>query len=211
MTDAPSVLERVTTPDAAEMDALIALYEAAIPFEERKGADAIRAMAQSSTHVVGVAKQEGELAGFFLLFRGPSVAMLEYLAVAANVQGSGIGSFLYRSAREAAGTRPLIVEIESPDGHATPAEQSLRRRRLDFYRRNGCRLLLDIDYILPLPMAGHAPLIALLLDNYQGNTIEARIVAGWLEELYALVYACAADDPRLTQILATIPDPVPLG
>lgn len=193
------------------MDALIALYEAAIPYAERKPGDDVRAMACSPMHVLGIARREREFAGFFILFCGPSVAMLEYLAVPDHVRGSGTGSFLYQSAREAAGARPLIVEIECPDAPAPAEEQALRRRRLDFYRRMGCRLVRDVDYILPLPTAEEAPTISLLLDNYTSNSVQARTMAEWFEELYVNVYGCAVDDPRLMRTVAMLPDLVRLG
>ena len=42
------------------------------------------------------------------------------------------------------------------------------------------------------------------------NKVARGEVKRWLETIYRDVYHCAPDDPRLAQMLATLPDPVPL-
>src|SRR4051812_22865440 len=89
--DAEPRLGLVTAPADSRLDALLQLYQAAIPARERKPAAAVRAMAASARHRVGIAEAEGRLAGFFLLYVGESLALLEYLATDESLRGRGLG------------------------------------------------------------------------------------------------------------------------
>jgi hypothetical protein len=42
------------------------------------------------------------------------------------------------------------------------------------------------------------------------NEVARSEVQRWLETIYRDVYHCAPDDPRLTRMVASLPDPVPL-
>lgn len=197
-------VDRLTDRADSRFGAVISLYEAAIPLRERKSADAIRAMAESPAHRVGVAMSGAELVGFYALYVGESLALLEYLATAGRVRGAGIGGALYQAARSDAGSRPMLIEVES-DGIEGP-DRDLRRRRINFYRRHGSRRILGLDFILPLPGPGKPPPLELLVDGTSEHGIAGSLLTGWLREIYLGVYGCAGDDPRLLQMIGTVPD-----
>ena len=191
------------------IDDLLALYERAIPARERKDAAAIRGMAQSPSHRVAVAQDALGVVGFFLLFVGERIALLEYMAVDERCRGEGLGGRLYETARSMAADRPLIVEVES-DREAVP-DRALRARRIGFYRRLGCRRVTGLDYILPLPGEGDPPVLDLLIDNFAAGSVPAETLAGWLNEIYAGVYGCGTDDPRLKAMIDTLPPNIALS
>jgi GNAT superfamily N-acetyltransferase len=209
MTDVSTSLaiEPLYVGHGADADALIALYRQAIPARERKHDDVIRGMASSPDHRLAVAKQGGELVGFFVLFRGERLALLEYMAVADARRGAGLGAALYRAARTAAGARPLLIEVESDRG-AVP-DLAVRRKRLAFYRKLGCRRVDGLDYLLPLPGEGAPPTMDLLVDG-AGDAVPPATVAAWLREVYAGVYGCGGDDRRLRTMIASLPPVVRL-
>lgn len=70
------------------------------------------------------------------------------------MRGSGIGAEILRLL--AAEGPPLLLEVEHPKGPG-----SIEQRRIEFYRRNGFRLL-DYDYVQP-PYAPGLPSVPLLL------------------------------------------------
>jgi ribosomal protein S18 acetylase RimI-like enzyme len=196
-------LAEISDPNDPRLTALIALYEASIPERERKPVAAVAAMTRSPVHRVLVACDDDAVIGFLLLYVGAGLALLEYLATAEHVRGQGLGGFLYRQARAAAGARPLIVEVES-DREPGP-DRALRARRIAFYRRLGCRRARDFDFILPLEGVGPPPLLDLLIDGARNEAIAPLTFAGWLTEIYVGVYGCAPDDPRLEHMIGSLP------
>jgi GNAT superfamily N-acetyltransferase len=182
---------RVTDPAAPEMDALLAIYEQAIPAAERKSESAVRAMATSQDHVVEVAVDTSGVAGCSLLYVGRGLSLLEYLAVDANRRGSGVGAALFQRAASVA--PPLLIEVES-DREEVP-DQALRARRIAFYRRLGCRRLDGLSFVLPLPGAEPALLLDLLVTGWVDPTISRSLLRKWLTAVYVGVYGCKSDDP----------------
>ena len=92
------------------------------------------------------ARAEGGLAGFALTMPLPGTGAhyLEYLAVAPRFRNRGVGSRLLASVRRRLsredGASGLIFEVK-PDDHPRQSENALRKRRIEFYRRGGARLV----------------------------------------------------------------------
>jgi GNAT superfamily N-acetyltransferase len=195
-------------PTDPRFDGLLRLYEAAIPARERKSEAVVRAMAGSPSQRVAIAEMDGAVAGFFLLYVGEHMALLEYLATGERLRGQGLGAWLVRAAIDAAGDRPMLVEVES-DREAVP-DRALRSRRIAFYRRLGCRRLSGLDFGLPLPGDGPPPWLDLLVAGARAGEVGRGQAAAWLTEIYAKVYLCDADDPRLGTMIAALPGAIPL-
>lgn len=78
------------------------------------------------------------------------VAYLWYLAVLPQKRGKGLGARLYRqliSRLDRSIFRALVFEVEIPEEAKTEEEQSLARRRIEFYHRLGARRLNGIHYL----------------------------------------------------------------
>ena len=69
-------------------------------------------------------------------------ALLDYLAVCRGGRGQGTGSaFMEQLKAHYGGFDGLLVEAEAEDPQAGAEDNALRRRRIDFYRRCGFRML----------------------------------------------------------------------
>lgn len=69
-------------------------------------------------------------------------ALLDYLAVCRGGRGQGTGSaFVEQLKAHYGGFDGLLVEAEAEDPQAGEEQNTLRRRRIDFYRRCGFRML----------------------------------------------------------------------
>ena len=69
-------------------------------------------------------------------------ALLDYLAVCRGGRGQGTGSaFVEQLKAHYGGFDGLLVEAEAEDHQAGEEQNTLRRRRIDFYRRCGFRML----------------------------------------------------------------------
>ncbi len=192
------------TGSGDDFDAMVAIYTEALPTREQKSASAIRAMCGSANYRVVVAKAADAVVGFFILFVGQNMSLLEYMAVAKATRGRGYGASLYRRARRDAGPNtPLLLEVDSD--REPSADRALRTRRKDFYRRLGCRVIEGLDYVLPLPGQGRAPVMDLLVDSGElTDSVPKPLVTSWLREIYTHVYACADDDARLLKMIASL-------
>ena len=85
--------------------------------------------------------------------------LLDYFAVAANKRGSGIGSTFLELLREQLSGGGVIIECEMPEKASGEKEAEIRKRRIEFYRRNGAVLsdfgwsAFGVDYkLLWLPL-----------------------------------------------------------
>ncbi len=115
-------------------------------------------------HVL-VAQEEEAVRGFMALSywltdRGRTISLGfgDYLGVASEHQGRGIGGLLYRAGlaeleKDAADNGEdltgMAFDVECPDEALSPANRRLRERRITFYERLGARLLTEVDFWEP--------------------------------------------------------------
>ncbi len=88
--------------------------------------------------------QGEELLAYAFLWRDKEghCALLDYLAVCRGGRGQGTGSaFLEQLKAHYGSFDGLLVEAEAEDPQAGAEDNALRRRRIDFYRRCGFRIL----------------------------------------------------------------------
>ena len=108
-----------------------------------------------------VEKQEGQerLVSYCFLVTSAErdAVLLDYFAVVAGIRGKGYGSRCLTLLKEEIRKKELgtlILEVENPRFGADEADRSLRRRRIDFYRRNGMTLtplrifLYQVEYLV---------------------------------------------------------------
>lgn len=152
----------------------LCLYELTFPPEERLLAgELVRILQKPAScqthHMLALVETEQGLAGLGLWQSQPqlSTAYLWYLAVQPSLRGGGLGSALYQAiARGAlAQHRLLIFEVEIPAEAPDEASRRLRERRIEFYRRNGARMLKGVHYLetvgphlppVPMHLMAHA-------------------------------------------------------
>lgn len=96
----------------------------------------------------------GRVLGYALLWRTPEqpFVLLDYLGTQPDLRGRGLGGAILEELKgRCQALRGILVESEAPES-GDPSGAELRRRRLDFYRRNGygdagydCRIF-GVDY-----------------------------------------------------------------
>ncbi len=211
-------VEPLTSADGASFHELFAIYAASITLREQKPEAWLRAMVAAPEYRVFIARDAGGVIGFSILFvpPGEGFALLEYMAVAIERRGGGVGAALFRRTVEEATTRgggalPVVIEVDS-DGE-TSTDQAMRARRLHFYRRLGCATIAGLRYLMPLEGAGAAPEMVLMIHRNARDVAPTTPVARgdlerWLKTIYHYVYHVSPDDPRIATMLRPLPDPV---
>ena len=158
---------------------LSALYRteltADFPKSELKPLRAMHRLMDEGRYDPLLVREDGKAVGYAMVWlprtAGQGV-LLEYFGVLRGLRNAGLGSAILQLLADRYGA--LFGEAEAP-GSADPAENALRSRRLDFYRRNGFRLL-DYDCAL---FGVHFRCL------YRGGEEDDRVV----ENLHRSVYA----------------------
>ena len=111
------------------------LYQSAFPANEKKPFSMIRTMCKKGKSDVWYCVENGKFAGLVITINGPDEILLDYLAVAKNRRGQGIGSQILKAMREQYAEKGVFLEIEIVDEAAANYEE--RKRRKQFYLSNG--------------------------------------------------------------------------
>lgn len=114
---------------------LYCLYQAAFPASEKKPFSMIRSMNKKGRSDVWYCEEDDKFAGLVITINGPDMILLDYLAVAKNCRGQGMGSKILKKMREQYAGKGVFLEIEIVDEKADNFEE--RKRRKQFYLSNG--------------------------------------------------------------------------
>lgn len=196
------LMTRITQADSALFRDAYEIYSTTIPKAEQKTEAQIRAGLLDPRFQFWAFEQAGTVLGVSILYasKPENLLLLEYLAVAPSAQGKGLGSQLFtasfETSRENAETI-LLMEIDSDAEETSAEERDIRRKRLQFYRRLGCRQVKGFDYILPLENFGPAPRMCLLVLGAVGPQLATGRLRRAIEDVYQNVYQCARTDPRI--------------
>lgn len=208
---AGATISRVTHPDSAAFDALVAIYQTSIEHSEQKPAEALARAVEDPRYRFLVAQHSGNVTGFAISY-APSpedIWLLEYMAVDGRRRSGGVGAALLAATVDIhrLGGRTIgLLEVDAIQGD--PGKRLQQARRLTFYARNDCRVIEGLEYILPLP--GAPPMHLLTHAPPTLESFPKRRLLDWITAIYREVYRMPGDDPRPAQMIAPLPDPVPL-
>ncbi|QPC81350.1 GNAT family N-acetyltransferase [Phototrophicus methaneseepsis] len=107
---------------------------------------------KSNKYMLAAIDQENSLVGLvnYQTTKDANNAILWYLAVQPELRSKGFGSIIYREFTRSLNTNnihALFFEVEIPELAHTAEEQDLARRRIEFYRRLGAKVLTGIHYL----------------------------------------------------------------
>ncbi|MDE6278234.1 MAG: GNAT family N-acetyltransferase [Muribaculaceae bacterium] len=122
----------------------ISIYEAAFPPEERRPSGN-PVPDDEAFRFYNIATRDVAQAGLLTLWSFGTFRYIEHLAVDSNLRGNGIGA-----AALAEVENPVVLEVEPPETSAMAA------RRVEFYKRQGFRLL-EVPYVQPPYSPGLPP------------------------------------------------------
>ncbi|MBR4200474.1 MAG: GNAT family N-acetyltransferase [Oscillospiraceae bacterium] len=129
---AESVALRILTQDSPETARLETINEVSFPECERNAiSDLFASGRDGNLDMIGIYAGDA-LAGFFAVRKFRRIRYLAYFAVAPERRSEGIGSAAIRQLKMLYPDCQIVTEFEAPD----PVHE-IRRRRRDFYIRNG--------------------------------------------------------------------------
>jgi ribosomal protein S18 acetylase RimI-like enzyme len=208
-------IECQTRLDAEAEIRFAEIYEASFPPSERGDTAGLIVSIATGERVCFLARRDGLVVGLavVLALTDPSVAFLEYLAVAPEERNAGIGGSLLMHLQSHLRARDgdavgVLLEVDRP-GDSEGSERILRERRVGFYLRHGASVVecapryhvpnlvsegATVSFtLLWLPLAVDAP------TELVGSFLH-RCVAAILTESYEL----RRDDPLIVEVLAEL-------
>jgi hypothetical protein len=187
--------------DSLAMERVLTIYREAIEPSEQRPEAGLRASLARADYRLIIAERHGEIVGFSISYApvGEDFWLFEYAATIAAERGQGTGTMLFSQAGVSAGIeRIALVEVDA----IPPGGGEVQEKRLRFYQRLGCRIVLGVDYILPLEANGTPPPMLLLALAPPGMAgVSRETLKRWLTQLYTGVYGKLADDPRIGLML----------
>lgn len=114
---------------------LYKLYKTSFPAYERKPFSLIRSMQINKKSDVWYFEKDGRFVGLAFTINSEDTILIDYLAIAANKRGIGIGSGIITKLQEYYSPKGLFVEIESVFDSCDNPDERLQRKQ--FYLNNG--------------------------------------------------------------------------
>lgn len=158
------VLERIRSEKEFAFQKLSELYVEAFPPEERREIEQLKELLETEPAMYfNAVVCEGELAGLFVYWDFDTFYYLEHLAVFAEMRNKKIGQQILDWVNEhLKGVRLLEVE---------PDDTEIAGRRINYYQRNGYRIL-DKTYLQPAYRPGGEAFPLWIMGNEAEQTQE---------------------------------------
>lgn len=111
------------------------------PAEELKPLDVIQKLIKRKIYISYGLYDDEELLAYAFLATSKSYLLLDYYSVCVKYRNKGIGSeFLNILKKNCKNYKGIIVEVESIKCAPNKTEEIVRKRRIDFYKKNGMRM-----------------------------------------------------------------------
>lgn len=205
--------ESLKSNTSKHFESFFKIYQQSIEPREQKSREQIEKLVLRADYTVTLLMKDDVVLGFSMVFLSApcKIGLLEYMAVVENHRSQGLGGLLLKNTfsklKEAGDFRFGVIEVDSPESKVV----DLKHRRIEFYRRHGCSLIDELDYILPLPGIGAPPKMNLMIYPLDANDVISRKMLGrWLKEIYQNVYSCSPEDERIYLMINEISDPIQL-
>lgn len=108
------------------------------PIEELKPLDVIQKLIKKDNYICYGLYDNGRLLAYAFLVSLKSYILIDYYAVCEQHRNKGIGSKFLSALREKCKDyHGIMVEVEKTEYAPNECEKLIRKRRIDFYKRNG--------------------------------------------------------------------------
>lgn len=201
------IFEKNRPLSPSDLAAIQEIYKASFPPGERLAEKVLLARLQDGFYQVYLGRRQGRvvLLAFIRLFQESPFWLLDYLAVHPGERNLGTGSAFLRELEPElrANNIRLIIEADDP---AYCEDPPLCRRRLEFYRRNGARLMEKVPYLLPAsPAFEPIPMRLLVFPPPERPFLPSFQVKTLITRIYTEIHNRSLADPLLQSVLQKLP------
>jgi len=184
------------------------IYVTSFPPSERIPLDSLIQSFERGERRLLVAELNGRILGFAFSLSLPSwnIQNIEYLAVDVSFRNQHVGSKLLQSFEEralAAHAGGIILEVENDD-EAPMNEIEIRKRRIQFYERNGYHLV-ECAPAYRVPDADGAWTLSMKLMwrplVYHLKRLQGAVLRAVVSNIFQSGYGLSKENPMVQQVL----------
>ncbi|MDT8417987.1 MAG: GNAT family N-acetyltransferase [Lutibacter sp.] len=193
-------------------DGAMLIYIEAFPPSERQPLAKIseRIAAGKSQLFVGIIDKEVSCMALLWDFSNTDFTLLDYMAVAEKHQNKNFGSKLFQFLvdKVKSNHKFLLLEVEN---YLFGDNREQRKKRINFYLKNGSYLLGNVPYMLPA-LDNSLPLEMLLMisPKHKSTHLNKSEIEILIKRLYQEIYEKSENDVLLVSVLKKIPTKINL-
>jgi ribosomal protein S18 acetylase RimI-like enzyme len=188
----------------------INIYNESFPSNEKQPISLIkkRITDSKSNLFVGLLNEDVICMALLWDFKELEFVLLDYMAVAKEYRNNNFGTLLFKFLTNNVNKckKYMIIEVEN---YLFGNNKDLRKKRINFYIRNGAYVLNEIPYMLPsLNNTVPTEMILMISPKYQKNMIEFEKIEKLIKQLYKDLYGKTENNNLLVSILKNTPDKI---
>lgn len=190
----------------------MAIYNEAFPSSERQSIITVveRVKRGQSKLFVGVVKERVVAMALLWNFKNSPFVLLDYLAIKNNCRGLEFGTqfFQFLVQMTIKNKQFLLLEAEH---FQFGSNKEQRKKRIQFYLRNGAYLLSNVTYILPsLDGTASTEMVLMIAPKPPREIVEKESIKNLIQRLYLEIYEKEPNDSVLISLLDKIPEQIEL-
>lgn len=211
------VFKEITYNDNELLKQCFDIYLNYFPPQEIRSLEKTISMIQKDNnyHVI-VALQDEKVIGFSFLYLFSSLkfGVLDYIAAIKEFQGKGIGTGIFNFSFHVLGSKipdgiGLLMEIQK-DNVQNSNENEIRKRRIKFYKKLGCKFLNGINYLLPSQIGRNPEEMYLMIKPITNiNSLSRNEVSKFVDAIYSKIYFYNSND-LIDKVFDNSPDLIPI-
>ncbi|MFZ2283041.1 MAG: GNAT family N-acetyltransferase [Lutibacter sp.] len=208
----PLIFKQIhSTKDIYYDDAML-IYQEAFPPGERQPLSKIseRIAAGKSQLFVGMKAEEVICMALLWDFNNMDFTLLDYMAVSERHRNNHFGSkmFNFLIDKVKSNHKFLLLEVEN---YLFGDNREQRKKRINFYLKNGSYLLDNVPYMLPsLDKSLPLEMQLMIAPKYKTAHLKKSEIENIIKRLYQEIYEKPENDALLVSVLKKIPNEISL-
>ncbi len=188
----------------------INIYEESFPSNEKQPLSLIKKRITETTSSLFVGLLNEKVACMALLwdFKDLEFVLLDYMAVDKELRNNKFGTSLFKFLSDTIKSlnKYMIIETEN---YLFGNNKELRKKRINFYIRNGAFILKEIPYMLPsLDDTIPTEMSLMISPRYRNDMIDFEKIEKLIKYLYIDLYGKPENDELLISILKKTPQKI---
>ncbi|HEY9170295.1 MAG TPA: GNAT family N-acetyltransferase [Lutibacter sp.] len=208
----PLTFKQIHSIKDSYYDGAMIIYKESFPPSELQPLSKIseRIIPGKSQLFVGIIEEEVICMALLWDFNNTNFTLLDYMAVSEKHRNNNFGSKLFNFLVDKVISNHKFMLIEA-ENYLYGENREQRKKRINFYLKNGSYLLGNVPYMLP-PLDNSAPLEMQLMiaPKYKIGTLKKSEIENLIKRLYCVIYEKSENDALLVAVLKKIPNKITL-